>query len=284
MNLMQPPLPGFDGQLSWLSVRAQLHEGALGDLARCLPSFARQPFEFGELINPRADLIVREPKHKGERPVPVAMVSKGYVLVQHLDLFQQLQKSLVTLNALPDTINGRLILTEYGERMYLRLVVPQLRRFIGNDVPVDLQVHCLNSVDKSVALQVRLGWYWSICSNGLFLGREMASVRLPHVYPLQADDVGWMLGDQMDQLDQAQAQLSDWIANAITLEAVLDWADRLLARRWGVYLAARVCHIARTGKDGKVVPVARKTKPSEYAVIEERQSPARRRRQRTPST
>lgn len=262
MQQQSPPT-----KITWMGMRANVFDGPLSSLVEELPQFSRVPFLMDRYENPRTDLIARLPLHRNEPVVPLAMVSKGYALIQHHEVVWALGEALETFEIQARGLSGRLTLSEFGERMYLRLVLPEWTFAIAEPRDVmAMQVHCLNSVDRSMSLQIRLGWYRFICSNGMFFGEEAASLRRTHTTGLNVEDIAAVLREQLEHYDDERQTLERWHRLPVSLEQVHLWVDGPVNKRWGVYAAARVWHMATTGYDGTVQRVQERIKPSAYQV------------------
>lgn len=252
------------GESFWRDLKQQTYQGSLGALLALLPQFACVPFMVDRYENPNTDLIVRLPLHRNEPTVPIVMVSKSYVLVQHQEAIQAVSEALSQNSIDPSGLSGRLALSELGERMHLRLLLPQVWEIPRED-HLRVQVHCINSVDRSMALQVRLGWYRLVCANGLLFS-ESASLRRVHVTDNWRSNLADMLDTQMRRIAEEQSILQDWFSTRVRMTTFLRWADEIVTARWGVQIAARVCHIARTGYDGVPRRVQEKIPASRYEV------------------
>lgn len=146
---------------TWHGQPAQRYDGKLAS-SRQLPHFQRIRFDWHSL-DPHTDLIVRKPARHNWRccrwrwsPNPVQTHPTSG------------RGRIPAVTAQPDQLDGTLVLSEYGERMHLRVVVPNHDILIQRREALMLEVHCFNSVDRSMALQVWLGWYRLVCSNGLY--------------------------------------------------------------------------------------------------------------------
>jgi hypothetical protein len=64
-----------------------------------------------------------------------------------------------------------------------------------------------------------------------------------------------------------------WLDMPVTMDRVERWADEKVAKVWGPHAAARMCHIARTGRDGRIEDPFEKARPHERQVANERQVP-----------
>ncbi|MFC1882791.1 hypothetical protein ACFL2S_15035, partial [Thermodesulfobacteriota bacterium] len=60
--------------------------------------------------------------------------------------------------------------------------------------------------------------------------------------------------------------ISGLIEYEITIDEIENWADDVLLKKWGKHAAARVCHIASAGYDGRVGRAPKGTPPHEYFV------------------
>jgi hypothetical protein len=263
---MNQQLPLFSN-LTWLGGPAQVVDGPLCSVVEELPQFSRIPFLMDRYENPTADLIARMPKNRHEPVVPLAMVSKNYALIQHHEVVRALCDALESFRVEPRLLASQLTLSQFGERMYLRLVLPNWVFVVSgpNDL-MAMQVHCLNSVDGSTALQIRLGWYRFICSNGLYFGEEAATLRRLHTSELRIRDIAQILEGQLSRYDDERKTLLEWQKTRVSLDKVRAWVDDQVRERWGVYAAARLWHIATTGHDGAPQRVKERIKPSEYVV------------------
>jgi hypothetical protein len=157
-------------QSRWLGEHAFEFKGALGELTPLIPSFDRVPFG----LNPRFDMIVRRAELKGEAPVPTGVVSKRYVLVQHLAVVDAFVEALREEEIEAPDLRSRLTITESGARMAMRVELPKRFAFTPpNEHPMALTFECFNSVDGTVPLFALLGWFRFVCSNGWRWGRRM---------------------------------------------------------------------------------------------------------------
>src|SRR2546427_7469486 len=95
MSLIPQPTPILDTALRqrrrhWFGLPlCPLTEGTFDDILNALPVFGRQPFTMTSVsgdevgINSYLDMIYRVATRKGEKPIPVGVVSKNYRLVDH---------------------------------------------------------------------------------------------------------------------------------------------------------------------------------------------------------
>ena len=129
---------------------------------------------------------------KGSMRVPVATVRKeyidlafrkdeyvlkGYKLLQHREALDSILKTLedfssnkgrdfrrdskVCITPLrdPASLKAELKISKYGARMQIEFLVPQYKFYLDNENPFILKVVCVNSVDKSMALDIKLFWH-----------------------------------------------------------------------------------------------------------------------------
>lgn len=148
-----------------------------------------------------------------------------------------------------DELDGELSLTSCGERMELVIDLPSQRDMPPDGYPLACRLRCLNSADRSTALEAELQWYRQICSNGMF---GWAGDRLRRVHRF-GNPVGWVqdrLRGRFRQLPADRTHFARLMRMPVRWNALQDWADVFVARKWGKQGAARVLHICQTGKDG----------------------------------
>lgn len=168
--------------------------------------------------------------------------------------------------------------------MHFILTLPDYDFEPGDGYPIVLRVNCLNSVDRSMALEIKLSWLRLVCSNGMMYGVGDTKLRRIHLKSLSSEDIAKYLESQLEKLPDEQSLYKQWFKAKLSISQIECWADEQLAKSWGNYVAARACHIARTGYDGKVVNPSRQSfqltlfdkgrvKPHELLVEDEIQVP-----------
>jgi hypothetical protein len=159
-----------------------------------------------------------------------------------------LTEGLKAIGHNPDSLTGRLTLTRHGERMHLRVCLPEFDFDPGDKNPLSLVVHALNSVDKSTALEVSLGWWRQVCSNGMKVRVKGPTARRIHlVGRVGASRMAEMLRSRLGDIQGEHGRYRRWLDTPVTIDRVERWADQKVARVWGPHAAARLCHIARNG-------------------------------------
>lgn len=241
--------------LTWFGQTTKRYVGTISSLRLRVPRFSRSNF------NAYMDQIDRQPLDKSERPIPVATVSKQYALIQHHELIDAVTSGLSDLGFDLEALAAELRLSEYGERMHLRLMLVNESFNPGDGNLLGLALNCLNSVDKSTSLELRISWYRLVCDNGMYL-TNTDKMRRVHLGSLEQEDIVKYLKSQIAQAEIDKDRLTDWYQTPITITQVEAWADGTVASRWGAFLAARTCHISRSGFDGDVAVVAGKVRPS----------------------
>ena len=261
-------------EVMWFGQPAKVGAATFDELRSRLPCFTRQPFgpegcENGYLLS-----IVREPVEDDDRRIPVAVVSPQYELIQHHEVLDWLAEALCVVGQKAGSLKGTLILSAYGERMHLRLRLPEYDFDPGDGHPLSLVVHATNSVDKSTALEVSLGWWRQVCSNGMKVQVNGCKARQVHLMGRKrAAGIAEMLKSQMDEIAPEHRLYTQWLSTPVTRKCVEEWADTTLARAWGPHAAARLCHIVRTGWDGVIEKAFEKALPHERRVTSEWQVP-----------
>jgi hypothetical protein len=215
-----------------------------------LPTFERKPFGRNRL----RDVILR-PSIVGAPPVPVGVVSKNYVLVQHAAAVRAVTSHVAETGIDAEHVPVRLLISEYGTRMAMRATLPEEHSVVPDDGHrMALTIECFNSVDGSVPLFATVGWFRFVCSNGLVIGNPTAKVRQKHSPALDLDEISGVLADGVIAATQDAKTFASWRARQVSLSELVKWVDGPVADAWGPLAAARVHGIATTGKDGKPMP------------------------------
>lgn len=208
----------------------------------------------GAGVNARLDMIVRQPFSKeDERSIPIGVVSKDYVLVQHEDVVKAATEALKVAGIKTADVDAELAITEYGERMALSLYLPAKYSFDpGDGNPMGMRLECINSVDGSTRFRAMMGWFRFVCSNGLVVGVTQSDVRRRHVGDLSSSDVGRVLAAGLENAQTERDNFRKWRGLAIKPERLAAWVEKDLKDRWGFKAATRAYHIARRGSDVEI--------------------------------
>lgn len=250
--------------ITWMGQKVIRGEGPLEVLFEIIPHFERIPFEINGGVNPNLDVIFRSSLKKNQENIPVAVVSKGYLLVQHYEILEALNRAFSAKYQFVKELTGEVTLSKFGERMHFRTLLPEYEFNPGDGNLMGLQVHCFNSVDKSLALQIRIGWYRFVCSNGLFIGKEILNFRRKHIKITNEVFIKEVLNKQLSSIPFEENRLSIWLDTNFDPYLINRWANKYLKDKWGLFTMLRFLHIIQTGYDGKVVPIGFKSK--EYSI------------------
>jgi hypothetical protein len=253
-------------QSTWLGQPVKRYVGTIQSLRQHIPTFTRSDF------NAYLDQINMQPLKADERAIPVATVSKQYALIQHQDFIDAVSSGLGDLGFKPDTLAAELRLSDYGERMHLRLMLVNETFDPGDHNLLGIALNCLNSVDRSTSLELRISWYRLVCDNGMYL-TDTDKMRRVHLGSLKPKDIAAYLKSQLAEMETDKTTLTNWYQRPVSIPEVEEWADTEVSDSWGVFLAARTCHISRTGFDGEVAGGVEKIRPSLREVSSQREVP-----------
>jgi hypothetical protein len=252
----------------WLGERVSRIDTTLEQLPRILPTFERRAFGRNRFHD-----VIERAVPQGMAPLPVGVVSKKYVLVQHADAVAAVTREVRDAGIRPGSVRARVFLSEYGTRMALRATLPTDYDFTPPDGHrMALTYECFNSVDKSVPLCAAVGWFRFVCSNGLIVGTTMAKVRIRHAPPLEIDEISEVLADGMRTAIADRESFHRWQSIAIDDSALAGFVDGPIARTWGPTAAARVYAISTFGIDGQPLPT-RKAAPHRWRIANGRPVP-----------
>lgn len=252
--------------MTWHGQAARFYSGAFPGIMPHIPFFERVPFSLRGSENEYLDMIVSIQNHHPV-PVPVAVVSKQYELVQHCDILSVIAGALEKVEVNPGLVQAELCLSAYGEKMRLRAIIPQHKFGFdpGDGYPVGMRLTCFNSVDRSSALEFHTEWYRLVCSNGL-LEEDKDSFRRVHLWPLTIGDVAAYLEEQFERFGREKGRLAAMLEEEVREDELLTWVDNEVAALWGSYQASRLLHICLTGFDAVVRPGQPRMKPWQYEM------------------
>lgn len=238
-----------------------------------LPEFERrsfaltQPEHQSSRMNEWLDMIVRKPCGEDQAFVPVGVVSKDYTLVQHTSIFDQAVTALEQQRIPMDEAECRLTLTQYGERMSLRIRFPSSFEIeFGDGHPMTLRLECFNSVDGSTRFHAHVGWFRLVCSNGLVIGVTSANLRRRHSGEIELEDLQRVLTSGIQESKTDRINFERWRKMLIQPIQLQNWADHDLRKAWGFRAATRVLHISRTGHDVEIIGPYKDKSPSTIPV------------------
>jgi len=259
----------YDENERWFGQKVQYYKGTIDSIRQKIPHFTRKPFSLGRGENVYFDVIFKEPlnNEKTEDLIPVGTVSKQYKLIQHHGILDILEQALQNVDHSMKEHPCELKISEYGERILFSTTLLGFGFDPGDGYPIVLKVNCVNSVDTTTAMEINLIWYRLVCGDGLMFGKGRSKFRKYHLKSLKAQDIAEYLKKQLNQIHNEKQLYKRWLNTEIDMYDIDGWADEKIAKTLGVYIAARVCHIAKTGWDDEVInPHKKKVKPHERIV------------------
>lgn len=242
-------------QNRWRARDVSYYRGPWDRLKKLIPSFELAPFRTDKdgPENRHLRMVVRQPVAQTEKPIPIATVSPTYSLAPHLDVAELCIQGLIMCGVERHEIRAELGLTELGEWMNLRLLLPErfsMREKAGSETA--LRLECFNSVDGSSRLVIAFGWIRFICSNGLIIGDTMIEMRERHDGSLALEELPDRISGAFQAAEADKAHRLALQDLEVTNDQVTSWADGLLSGSWGKKAAARVLHICLTGYDAEL--------------------------------
>lgn len=244
----------------WSGLTATTIAGSAEEIQNVLPNFSLTEFTTRKGVNvyanPRLMTVIREPLNVSDDPLPIAIVSRNYQLIQHRQVFALIQGVLKAAVIPPDKCSQSISITEGGERMRLTILFPDdpaySLKLDNNNDTMRLRLQCFNSVDGSMRFMAFLGWFRFVCSNGLVIGRARVDVRKIHRRGLEIGPITELLRNGLQLITQERKTYLKWKEMVIPPDCFVRWVDGPLRKRWGVKLAARAFHIVNTGCDGEL--------------------------------
>ncbi len=239
--------------LKWDNKLVNEYKGNLVEISDSIPFFEKKPFKIDGSENENFDVVI----NTSDNGMPIATVSKSYSLVQHASIFNTIQEAFEKLKLNIDKTECNLYLTEYGERMLLRIQFLRNHIFDPGDGHVLIpQLHIRNSVDGSTPLMYELAWYRLICENGLMCLDTKSRFRKRHTASLEPklfvkylrDNISTILSEKEIYIKWRQKELN----TNTDMEILYNWIDTVVSESWSPNYAERVFSIIETGQDVKV--------------------------------
>lgn len=229
---------------TWHGREILMSSGQIKNLLQKIPDFGRWPFEVGDEENEYLDIIARKPHGSGGH-IPVAAVSKDYNLIEHHEVLDTVLKALKNHVGDPQSLEAELRLSKYGARMWITFLLPNCKFDPGDGYPVVLQVNCLNSMDKSIAVRIHLSWHRE-GSNTEMQGRML---KRNHDAAFKIEEIEEFLAYQFRRFSREESLYKKWYETKLDWNSIVTWINKAVAKKWGSDTAARVYHIAKTGND-----------------------------------
>lgn len=250
MNQMTPP-PSYTLSRHGKPVTRKTGNWEL--VRECFPTFRLEDFAAAgeERANPYLKAVVRQAADETDRPVPVAVVSPNYGLMQHAFVGDRVVKAMQVMGVHYDRMQCDLEMTELGEWMHVRFVLDEIYSVVPPDgAPVRFCIDLYNSVDGQSRLALQTSWLRLVCKNGL-IARVASNIGLIDVHDrhVHLGPVEEVLAEALGRAAEDAIILEDWWSTK--LQSRLEhWVDTTLADKWGKNDAARVLNICNSGFDG----------------------------------
>jgi hypothetical protein len=220
-------------------------------------------------LNPYLDMVYRVPTRQGESPVPVGVVSKNYRLVDHHQVLRTIEEVLADFDIDVSELQVCGEWTVHGERARFSLILPSDDRFsvaLGDRDEMRFRIEVFNSVEGSCRLMAVAGWLRFVCSNGLILGTALMQLRQQHRQQLQIEELGRLLREALQSVDEDQDTVAKWRELRIAEDALTEWVDEDVKQRWGIKGAVRVLAIVATGWDAEPKGDLKNKRPSDVGA------------------
>ncbi len=243
--------------------------GTWDQVRTMIPAFELRAFatEADAPANPFLKSVVRLPLNPTERAMPVGVVSNSYALVQHETVGKLCLDGMGKAGIEVADLKCEVGLSDFGEWMNLRVYFPRMFNFIpGDGYPLKLRIEAFNSVDGTSRLKVLLGWFRLVCSNGLVIGKSVVEIKDIHDENLDLTCIADVIRSGAIKADSEKRRLRVWYEHEVIPGMVIDWADDVVAVRWGKKAATRVIGICATGNDVEPADPFAPGKPSEKSV------------------
>lgn len=256
-------------QHRWRARDVSYFRGPWNRLKAMIPGFELAPFRLAEDTpeNRHLRMVVRQPVSQTEKHIPIGTVSPSYSLAPHGDVAELCYDGLVRCGVEREEVRPELGLSELGEWMNLRLILPQryaMKESSGAETA--LRLECFNSVDGSSRLMIVFGWLRFVCANGLIIGETMIEIQERHDGTLALGEIPTRIEAAFHKADADRAKRLALQERAVCEAELVAWVDGNVSKAWGKKAAARILHICRTGRDAELTDPFAVGKASEKPV------------------
>ena len=257
------------GKNKWKGRKASIYTGTVEKIREWIPLFTRtsewQLVDEGR--NKYLDVIIRESLEndaeyiKDRLKIPVCTVTKQYHLFQHRDVFNALVRALKKIISDSESLETTLVITEYGERMWVRFILANFQLNEAERYPMLLEVSALNTVVPGTALDIQLSWYdpdskaripYGMLSahevNFKKIARKKAKAQDSTIFP----EVNLFLTNHLKQLSRERESYKRWKKAKVSRGALARWIDTVVRRKWRYEEAVRIYHLIIKGRDVEV--------------------------------
>ena len=256
--------------MNWGGRPVILSSGTWAEIRSQLSTFYKSPYSLEKAgkANPYFQSIVRVASN-GLPELPVGLVSKKYALVQHEEIVNACLAVLKKEWGIEtEALDCEIEQTEHGEKAHCSIFLPEkyALQFDSEDDRLLLRLEIYNSVDGFNRLQVLLGWYRFICSNGMVIAESLVSFESIHDHRLLISKVGDVLQAEMTSLTRQIEVIRRWKKQKVSRDGLINWCDTILAEKWGKKAACRTFHICTCGSDVEYKRPFEKALPTKKSV------------------
>jgi len=253
-------------QKTWHGRAVLIYKGTISDLRQEIPRFGMYPFSIeASAPNEYLDLIARKPHREDPAHIPVAAVSKEYGFVEHHDVLETVLEALENFVENPESLEAELRISKYGARMWINFLLPNYKFNPGDGYPIVLQVNCLNSVDKSIAIRLHLSWHREK-SDTEMQGRELRKI---HNKSFKTAEIEEFLENQFLRFSEEESLYNKWYETKLDWSSVVKWLNKTVSKIWGARAAVRAYHVGKTGNDIEIEKVFRVSDDRDGVKIKE---------------
>ncbi len=257
----------------WKGRKASTYTGPVEKILEWIPFFTRtsgwQLVEEG--LNKHLDVIIRESLAndaeyiKDRLKIPVCTVTKQYHLFQHQDVFNALVSALKRIVSDSGSLGSTLVITEYGERMWIRFTLANFQLNEAERYPMLLEVSGLNTVVPGTALDIRLSWYDPMSKAripyGMLSDHEVNKVNLKKIARKKEKnsdstifpEVYLFLTKHLKQLSRERESYKRWIKAKVSRGTLARWIDTKVRSKWRYEEAVRVYQLIVEGKEVEII-------------------------------
>lgn len=136
-----------------------------------------RPIETVKVVGGRALLIHNKfAVVRTDKELPLGVVSKKYALLPHADVVDGFRKVFAE-----EEVKESVRMSHDGARMHYEIQFPKIQVQVSPKDKMTMRIVVQNSYDGSKKLQIILGAFRLVCSNGMTIGRKFLSFDRRHI-------------------------------------------------------------------------------------------------------
>lgn len=255
---------------TWYGQTVRAEQYTLEEVGDYLPDFELVDFGQGDNRNSYYKAVQKKPNKHNWASTPVGIVSNAYVLLQHNSVVSPLLEALRSQRVDIGGAIASLLISQYGERFILGVPIPDYSFNPGDGIDLQLYVIAQNSVERSCSLNFKVVWRRGKDGLSFWFDKNDELRVIHHQNWLRKYNIKEFVESRFTAAKKYQEHIVAYYEKVIRDERILiEWANKTVAKQFGVDCAARVLNVIRNGFDGKPRRIAGQTSTRRNGKVEQ---------------